>query len=141
VALGGRVAEEVIYNEIMTGAESDIQQLTNIARQMVGRCGMSEELGPVSLLPSEGQGPFLPGASETSPQTRWLIDREVQRLIETAHTEVTQLLTNHRAQLASLTHALLDAETLDAVDAYAAADVPTHAAEPQPVTVAHRQAA
>ena len=141
VALGGRVAEEVIYNEITTGAESDIQQLTNIARQMVGRWGMSEKLGPVSLLPSEGQGPFLPGASETSPQTQWLIDQEVQRLIETAHTEVTQLLTNHRAQLASLTHALLDAETLDAVDAYAAADVPTRAAEPQPVTVAHRQAA
>ena len=54
------------------------QQLTQIARQMVGRWGMSDKLGPLTLLPSEGQGPFLPGASETSPQTQWLIDEEVQ---------------------------------------------------------------
>ena len=99
VALGGRVAEEVIYGEITTGAESDIQQLTNIARQMVGRWGMSDKLGPVTLLPSEGQSPFLPGASETSPQTQWLVDQAVQTLIENCHAQVTQLLTEHRAQL------------------------------------------
>ena len=66
VALGGRVAEEVVYGTITTGAESDIQQLTNIARQMVGRWGMSEAIGPLAVLPSDGVGPFLPGASETS---------------------------------------------------------------------------
>jgi cell division protease FtsH len=103
--------------------ESDIQQLTNIARQMVGRWGMSDKLGPVTLLPSDGQGPLLPGAAETSPQTQWLVDQEVQRLIEEAHASVTQLLTDHRSQLESLARALLAAETLDGLDAYAAAGV------------------
>jgi cell division protease FtsH len=133
VALGGRAAEEVVYNEITTGAESDIQQLTQIARQMVGRWGMSEKLGPITLLPSDGQGPLLPGASETSPQTQWLVDQEVQRVVEDAHAEVVQLLGERRSQLDSLAHALLDAETLDAEDAYAAAGVPMPVAVPEPV--------
>jgi cell division protease FtsH len=133
VALGGRAAEEVVYGEITTGAESDIQQLTQIARQMVGRWGMSEKLGPVTLLPSDGQGPLLPGASETSPQTQWLVDQEVQRLVEEAHAEVVQLLGEHRHQLDSLAHALLKTETLDGGDAYAAAGVPMPVALPEPV--------
>src|SRR6202043_1504391 len=62
VALAGRVAEEIVYGKITTGAESDIQQLSQIARQMVGRWGMSEKLGPIALVPTEGQSPFLPGA-------------------------------------------------------------------------------
>jgi cell division protease FtsH len=129
VSLGGRVAEEVVYGKITTGAESDLQQLTQIARQMVGRWGMSEKLGPATLFPSDGQGPLLPGASETSPQTQWLIDEEVHRIVDDAHVEVTQLLTEHREQLDSLTHALLEAETLDAPEAYAAARVPMRGAE------------
>jgi len=138
VALGGRVAEEVVYGKITTGAESDIQQLTNIARQMIGRWGMSEKLGPVTLLPSEGQGPLWAGGggySETSPQTQWLIDQEVQALIEDCHAQVTALLTEHRGQLDDLTQALLAAETLDAEDAYTAAGVamrPAPQLEPEP---------
>ncbi|MBV9945150.1 MAG: ATP-dependent zinc metalloprotease FtsH [Solirubrobacterales bacterium] len=133
VSLGGRTAEEVVYGKITTGAESDLQQLTQIARQMVGRWGMSEKLGPLTLLPSDGAGPLLPGASETSPQTQWLIDQEVQRLVEDLHAEVTELLRSHRAQLESLTRALLAAETLDAPAAYAAAGValPPPAAQPE----------
>jgi cell division protease FtsH len=131
VSLGGRTAEEVVYGKITTGAESDIQQLTQIARQMVGRWGMSEKLGPLALLPSDGAGPWLPGASETSPQTQWLIDQEVQRLVEDMHAEATELLTTHRAQLESLTRALLVAETLDAPAAYAAAGLPMPAAQPE----------
>src|SRR5690242_396110 len=96
VALGGRVAEEVVYGKITTGAESDLQQLTQIARQMVGRWGMSDKVGPVTVLPSNGDGPLLPGASETSPQTQYLIDEEVRRLVDEAHDEVTRLLTEHR---------------------------------------------
>jgi cell division protease FtsH len=129
VSLGGRSAEEVIYGKITTGAESDIQQLTQIARQMVGRWGMSEKLGPLTLLPSDGQGPWLPGASETSPETQWLIDQEVQHLVEGLHAEVIELLSTHRGQLESLTQALLLAETLDGPAAYAAAGVPM---PPQP---------
>ncbi len=90
---------------------------------------MSAQLGPITLLPTDGQGPSLPGAGETSPQTQWLIDEEVRRIVHDAHAEVTQLLTDHRDQLDRLSHALLEAETLDAPDAYAAAGVPMHAAE------------
>ncbi len=132
VALGGRVAEEVVYGKITTGAESDIQQLTNIARQMVGRWGMSDKLGPVTLLPSEGEGPFLPGASETSPETQWRVDQEVQRVIEETHASVTELITDRRDALDSLAQALLTAETLDGPDAYAAAGVSTRSAGPMP---------
>jgi cell division protease FtsH len=129
VSLGGRVAEEVVFGKLTTGAESDLQQLSQIARQMVGRWGMSNKLGPITLLPSDGQGPLLPGSSDTSPQTQWLIDEEVHRIVGDAHGEVTQLLTEHRDQLDSLTHALLAAETLDAPDAYAAAGIPMRTAE------------
>ena len=124
VALGGRTAEEVVYNKITTGAESDLQQLTQIARSMVGRWGMSEKLGPLTLLPQDGQGPLLPGSSEVSPQTEWLIDQEVQTLVERLHADATEMLTTHRDQLESLARALLLAETLDAPAAYAAAGVP-----------------
>ena len=92
---------------------------------------MSDAIGPVTVLPSNGDGPLLAGASETSPQTQWLIDDEVRRLVDNAHAEVTQLLADHRHQLESLTRALLDAEALDAVDAYAAAGGYTHAGEPR----------
>jgi len=133
VALGGRVAEEVVYGTITSGAESDLQQLTQIARQMVGRWGMSEAVGPLTVLPSEGEGPFLPGASAASESTQRLVDEEVRKLVEEGHQEVTQLLTDHRDQLESLAQALLKAETLDAPEAYAAAGVPAHEEEPTPV--------
>jgi cell division protease FtsH len=123
VALGGRVAEEVVYGSITAGAESDIQQLTAIARQMVGRWGMSESIGPIAVLPSDGQGPLLPGASEVSQATQEIVDREVRRIVDGAHAEVTRLLTEHRAKLDSLTDALMEAETLDEADAYEAAGV------------------
>ena len=61
VALGGRAAEEVVFGDLTTGAESDIQQLTRIARHMVGRWGMSRTIGPVAVLPADGQSPLLPG--------------------------------------------------------------------------------
>jgi cell division protease FtsH len=121
VALGGRVAEEIIYGTITSGAESDIQQLTAIARQMIGRWGMSDAIGPIAVLPAEGAGPFWPGASETSQATQQVVDEEVRRIVDTAHAEVTDLLASHREQLTSLSQALLGAETLDGSDAYAAA--------------------
>ena len=140
VALGGRVAEEVVYGKITTGAESDIQQLTQIARNMVGRWGMSEKIGPIAVLPSEGMGPYLPGVSETSPETQRVIDEEVRRLVDELHIAVTELLTEHRDQLDSLSRALLEAETLDAIDAYAAARAPMRAAELRPEAEAGVQA-
>jgi cell division protease FtsH len=133
VALGGRVAEEIIYGNITSGAESDIQQLTALARQMVGRWGMSDAIGPVAVLSSDGQGPLLPGVSETSQYTQRLVDEEVRRVVENAHDEVTRLLTDHRGQLEDLAQALLKSETLDAPEAYGAAGVPL--AEQQPSEV------
>ncbi|HEY8724472.1 MAG TPA: ATP-dependent zinc metalloprotease FtsH [Gaiellaceae bacterium] len=123
VALGGRAAEELVYGEPSTGAESDFQQLTAIARQMVGRWGMSEKIGPLTVLPSEGQGPLLPGASEVSQRTQEVIDDEVRQIVEAAHKEVIALLTEKRPQLDGLAQALLEHETLDEDDAYAAAGV------------------
>ena len=125
VALGGRAAEEVVFNEISTGAESDIQQLTEIARQMVGRWGMSDAIGPVAVLPRDGSGPFLPvpGVTEVSPETQRLVDEEVHRIVGEAHEEVVALLQANRDKLDSLAEALLEHETLDEDDAYAAAGV------------------
>jgi cell division protease FtsH len=124
VALGGRVAEEIVFGEISTGAESDIAQLTEIARQMVGRWGMSEAIGPIAVLPRDGSGPLLSGTAEVSPHTQQLIDDEVRRLVESSHQEVVDLRRTNRDKLDSLAQALLEHETLDEDDAYAAAGVP-----------------
>ena len=126
VALGGRAAEEIVFGQPTTGAESDIQQLTEIARQMVGRWGMSQAIGPIAVSPNDGRGPFLPGASEISEHTHELIDDEVRRIVEQAHEQVVTLLQENRGKLDSLAGALLEHETLDEDDAYAAAGVQPH---------------
>jgi len=120
VALGGRLAEEIVFGDRTTGAESDIQQLTRIARQMVGRWGMSP-LGPIALLPSDGTSPLLPGVIEPSEATQRRMDDEVVRIVDSAYAEVRDLLTRRRHQLDALAEALMDHETLDEADAYAAA--------------------
>jgi cell division protease FtsH len=129
VALGGRVAEEVVFGTITTGAESDIQQLTQIARGMVGRWGMSEAVGPIAVLPQDQNGPLLPGSQAASETTQRLVDDEVRRIVEESYAEVRQLLTERRDQLDSLTDALLRGETLDEDAAYDAAQVDRHVAD------------
>jgi cell division protease FtsH len=121
VALGGRVAEEIVFGDLTTGAESDIQHLTRIARHMVGRWGMSRAIGPIAVLPVDGMGPLLPGVAETSEATQRMVDEEVRRIVETAHGEVSELLRSHRSNLDSLANTLLERETLDEAGAYAAA--------------------
>jgi cell division protease FtsH len=123
VALGGRGAEEIVYAEPTTGAESDIQQLTEIARHMVGRWGMSDAVGPLAVIPADGRGPLLPGTSEVSEHTQQLIDEEVRRIVQEARQEVVTLLRENRDKLDSLAQALLEHETLDEEAAYAAAGV------------------
>ncbi|MET0770521.1 MAG: ATP-dependent zinc metalloprotease FtsH [Solirubrobacteraceae bacterium] len=132
VALGGRVAEEVVFGTITTGAESDIQQLTQIARGMVGRWGMSRDIGPIAVLPQEGNGMLLPGADQPSETTQRRVDDEVRRIVEEAHARVTRLLTERREQLDALTNALLADETLDEDAAYRAAQVTRGAADMSP---------
>ena len=128
-ALGGRAAEEIVFGEISTGAESDIEQLTALARQMVGRWGMSDAIGPVSVISRDGSGPFLPGASEVSAETQKLLDEEIRRIVAEAHDEVVALLEANRGRLDSLANELLEHETLDQDEVYAAAGI-THAPPP-----------
>jgi cell division protease FtsH len=129
VALGGRAAEELVYDEFTTGAESDIQQLTLIARQMVGRWGMSDAIGPVAVLSSDNRGPLLPGTDETSQETQRLVDEEVRRIVDSSYDEVLALLRQQRDKLDALAEALLEHETLDGGDAYAAAGIERMPAE------------
>ncbi|TML97569.1 MAG: ATP-dependent zinc metalloprotease FtsH [Actinobacteria bacterium] len=129
VALGGRAAEELVFDEPTTGAESDIQQLTEIARQMVGRWGMSRAVGKLAVIPADGQGPLLPGASEVSEHTQQLVDDEARRIVDEADQQVVALLEENRDKLDSLAQALLEHETLDEDDAYAAAGVERAGAE------------
>jgi cell division protease FtsH len=124
VALGGRSAEEIVFGDITTGAESDIQHLTQIARQMVGRWGMSRAIGPIAVVPVEGVNPFLPGASGTSESTQRLVDDEVRRIVEAAHSEALEVLREYRANLDSLAASLLEHETVDEAQAYEAAGLP-----------------
>ena len=123
VALGGRVAEELVFDDITTGAQNDIKQATELARNMVGVWGMSDVIGPVTVITEEGQLP-LPGASDISPVTQQLVDEEVRHLIEQAHEQVTQLMTANRDKLDALANALLEHETLEQDEAYAAAGIP-----------------
>jgi cell division protease FtsH len=135
VALGGRVAEEAVYGTITTGAESDIEHVTAIARQMVGRWGMSDAIGFVSVIPSEARGSFGM-ARDTSEATQQLIDAQVRELIEAAHKHVTELIDRHRDQLETLAGTLLKQETLDEADAYAAAGLPSQVPDASDVSAA-----
>jgi cell division protease FtsH len=132
VALGGRVAEEVVFGNITTGAESDIQQVTMIARGMVERWGMSEKVGFLTVAQQDGRSVLLPGAEPVSEATQELVDAEVRRIVDDEHDTTTKLLSGNRDKLDSLAEALLERETLDEIDAYAVAGidrgaVPAHA--------------
>jgi cell division protease FtsH len=123
VALGGRVAEEVVFGDITTGAESDIQQVTMIARGMVERWGMSDKVGFLTVTPQNGRSVLLPGAEPVSEATQELIDSEVRRIVDEEHELTTQLVADNRDRLDRLAEALLERETLDEIDAYAAAGI------------------
>jgi cell division protease FtsH len=122
VSAGGRAAEEIVFGDVTTGAESDIQQVTRIARGMVARWGMSEQIGFVNI-GAEAVSPLLPGAEGSSEATQELVDREVRRIVESELDRVRTLLSEERDKLDSLAETLLERETLDEADAYRAAGV------------------
>jgi len=130
--LGGRAAEELIYGETTTGPESDLEQATSLARQMVGRWGMSEEIGAVSALPRSGEESY---ASAASQRTLELIDAEVRRILGECAEQAERTLAEHLEQLDHLAQTLLERETLDEADAYAAAGIPRRSGADQPVAV------
>jgi cell division protease FtsH len=128
VSAGGRVAEEVVYGSVTTGAESDIQQVTGIARGMVARWGMSDKVGFVTVAPQQGQSPLLPGAEPVSQATQELVDAEVRRIVDEELDATRLLVEENRERLDRLVEALLERETLDELDAYAAAGIERGAA-------------
>lgn len=118
VALGGRLAEEIIFGdeEVTTGASNDLQQVARVARQMVTRFGMSEKLGPVALGRQQGN-PFLGRDIATerdfSEETAAVIDSEVRDLVDVAYSRAKQVLVENRNVLDQLADMLVDKETVD----------------------------
>jgi cell division protease FtsH len=119
-ALGGRAAEEIIYGDVTTGAENDMEHASSIARQMVGRWGMSPAIGPVSVLPSSQD---QAAADSVAPATRELVDTETRRIIEECYEQALATLRGNRDRLDRLAHTLLERETLEEDEAYAAAGI------------------
>ncbi|WP_328641119.1 ATP-dependent zinc metalloprotease FtsH [Streptomyces canus] len=119
-ALGGMAAEQVVYGVVTTGAENDLEQVTNIARGMVARWGMSERVGRLSALPSDAQQAYGLAAA---PQTLDVIDGEMRRIVDECYDEALHKLTEHRGQLNALAEALLASETLEETDAYRIAGI------------------
>ncbi|MEU1401196.1 ATP-dependent zinc metalloprotease FtsH [Streptomyces sp. NPDC005728] len=119
-ALGGMAAEEVVYGVVTTGAENDLEQVTNIARGMVARWGMSERVGRLSALPSDAQQAY--GLS-AAPHTLDVIDHEMRRIVDECYEEASRKLRDHRGQLDALAQALLENETLEEADAYRIAGI------------------
>ncbi|MFF9646313.1 ATP-dependent zinc metalloprotease FtsH [Kitasatospora aureofaciens] len=125
-ALGGMAAEQVVYGVITTGAESDLEQVTNIARGMAGRWGMSERVGRLTAVPSDAQGAY--GLS-AAPTTLDAVDEEARRIVSECYEDAVRILTEQRPRLDALAVALLEAETLDEEAAYRAAGVPREATD------------
>ena len=118
VALGGRVAEEIVYgeDEVTTGASNDLQQVASVARQMVTRFGMSDKLGPVALGRAQG-GMFLgrdiAAERDFSEDTAATIDSEVSDLVDAAYHRATKVLNDNRSVLDELAEMLVESETVD----------------------------
>jgi len=119
VLMGGRTAEELVYNEMTTGASDDIERATNIARRMVTEFGMSESLGPIRFGQAEHEvflGRDYGHQANYSEEVATRIDTEIRALVEAAHAEATAILSAHRATLDHLADQLMDKETLDQAD-------------------------
>lgn len=109
-ALGGRIAEEITFNKVSTGAYSDFKAASRLARAMITRYGMSEKLGPIVYEP-EGDFPY-------SQETAQLIDREVRTLVENCYDRAKKLLIENNDKLKTLSEALLERETMGAEEIY-----------------------
>jgi len=124
--LGGRAAEEVVYGSVSTGAENDMAQATLLVRNMVGRWGMSERIGPVTVFDERSIDAL--GRPQVSEALLELVDSEIRRVIDECYVAAVDGLRGHRSQLDALAAALLRSETLDESEAYAIAGFP----EPAP---------
>ncbi|WP_329306271.1 ATP-dependent zinc metalloprotease FtsH [Streptomyces sp. NBC_01260] len=125
-ALGGMAAEQVVFGVVTTGAESDLEQVTGLARGMVGRWGMSHRVGRLTAIPADAQQAY---GLVAAPATLDAVDGEMRRIVDECYEEACRLLGNNRDRLDSLAGALLENETLDEVAAYRAAGI-TRLAKP-----------
>ncbi|NRQ33060.1 ATP-dependent zinc metalloprotease FtsH [Nonomuraea sp. NN258] len=127
-ALGGMAAEQVVYGVITTGAENDLEQVTMIARGMVGRWGMSQKVGPLTILSNDGHPP------QASPATLAVVDEEARRIVDECYERAIEILSDNRDKLDGIVAALLEHETLDEESAYAAAGLSRreHLEQPAP---------
>lgn len=119
VMLGGRASEQLIFNEVSSGAENDIEQATKLARRMVARWGMSEVIGPMSVSSSQEEvflGHEISRERDFSEATAEKVDEEIRKLITGIEEEVIKRLEEHRDQLERLANTLLEEETLEARD-------------------------
>ena len=118
-AMGGRVAEEIVFHDPTTGASNDIEKATGIARKMVTEYGMTNEVGPVKLGSASGEvfmGRDMGHGREFSEKVAERIDNQVRALIEQAHNEAYQVLNDNRDVLDRLALELLEKETLDHIE-------------------------
>ena len=118
-ALGGMAAEEEVFDVVTTGSESDLETVSRIARSMVGRWGMSEKIGRLSVLPSEGD-PRMAGVSDALLDA---VDEEVRRITDECYGEARRLLRAHRGKLDAIVVQLLARESLDEPEVYSAAGI------------------
>jgi cell division protease FtsH len=118
-ALGGMAAEQEVFNVVTTGAESDLEMVTKIARSMVGRWGMSDRVGRLSVLPREGD-PRMAGTSDGMLDA---LDEEVRRITDECYSDARRILRENRDKLDRIVEELLIRETLDEPDVYAAAGI------------------
>jgi cell division protease FtsH len=118
-ALGGMAAEREVFDVVTTGAESDLEAVTGIARSMVGRWGMSERIGTLSVLPREGD-PRMAGISDNLLN---IVDDEVRRIVEECYAEARRSLRENRHKLDAIVEQLLARETLEEKEIYAAAGI------------------
>jgi cell division protease FtsH len=120
VLLGGRAAEEILFQELTTGAQNDLEMATEIARRMVCDYGMSDRLGTLVYGKREGMvflGRDIVEERNYSDQTAILIDEEVRRIVQEAHERAKTLLTQHQTRLQRLADALLEKEVLEGDEA------------------------
>ncbi len=117
VLLGGRVAEELIFGDVSTGAQNDLQRATDLVRNMVTQYGMSENLGLATYEEAHGSSylniPISQGQREYSERTAQTIDEEIQKLLSDAHARVKKTLTSQLNILKALTKLLLEKEVID----------------------------
>jgi cell division protease FtsH len=119
ILMGGRIAEDMIFGEVTTGAGNDIERATDLARKMVCEWGMSEAMGPLSYGSKNGEvflGRDFNQSSDYSQNTANKIDAEVHRIVQEQHEKAQQILTEHKDLLDSMTEALLNFETIDKND-------------------------